>query len=121
MKAPVTIAIVDDDTDLRDTLSDVVRDAGYASLPFAGAREALTDLRSRPVLPGLILLDLMMPGMSGWDFRREQLADPVLRDVPVVVVTASRDLARNPISANDVLHKPVDVETLLASIARHHA
>jgi CheY-like chemotaxis protein len=121
VKAPVSVAIVDDDADLRDTISDVVRDAGYATLPFPGAREALTGLRSLQALPGLILLDLMMPGMSGWDFRHEQLSDPVLRKVPVVVITASRDLARNPISANEILHKPVDVETLLASIARHHS
>jgi len=114
------IAIVDDDPDLRDAFSDVLRDAGYATIGFAGAREALAGLRSLRVMPGLILLDLMMPGMSGWEFRDEQLNDPILRDVPVVVVTASGDLARQPISAAEILRKPLDIETLLASVARNH-
>ena len=118
--APPLIAIVDDDLDLRDTVSDVLRDAGYATLPFAGGREALAGLRSLQAMPALILLDLMMPGMSGWEFREEQLHDPALRDVPVVVMTASRDLGRHPISASEILHKPIDIETLLASIARNH-
>jgi len=121
LKKPVTIAIVDDDHDLRDSISELIGDAGYATLPFADARDALTKLRSVTAIPALILLDLMMPGMSGWEFREEQLRDPVLRDIPVVVLTASRDLARNPITANEILHKPVDMETLLASIARNHA
>ena len=117
---PRVIAIVDDDSDLRETLSDILRDAGYATLPFAGAREALAGLRSLEAMPALILLDLMMPGMSGWEFRHEQLCDPVLRDIPVVVVSASRDLARHPISAKEILQKPVDIATLLASVARNH-
>jgi CheY-like chemotaxis protein len=113
------IALVDDDPDLRETISDILRDAGYGTLAFPGAREALAGLRALKGMPALILLDLMMPGMSGWEFRDEQLRDPVLRDVPVVVITACRDLARHPISANEILHKPVDVETLLASVARN--
>jgi len=115
------IAVVDDDPDLRETVDDVLRDAGYGTLAFAGAREALAGLRSLKAMPGLILLDLMMPGMTGWEFRDEQLRDPVLRDVPVVVITASRDLARHPISANEILHKPVDIKTLLASVARNRS
>jgi CheY-like chemotaxis protein len=113
------IAIVDDDPDLRDAFSDVLRDAGYGTIAFEGAREALAGLRSLGVRPRLILLDLMMPGMNGWEFRDEQLRDPVLREIPVVVVTASRDLGRHPISASEILQKPLDIDLLLASVARN--
>jgi CheY-like chemotaxis protein len=116
---PGIIAVIDDDDDLRDAIGEILRDAGYGVLTFAGASEALSEIRSLPVMPGLILLDLMMPGMNGWEFREEQLGDPLLRDIPVVVVTASRDLGRHPITANEVLHKPVGLEPLLASVARH--
>jgi CheY-like chemotaxis protein len=113
------IAIVDDDPDLRDTFSDVLRDAGYGTIAFEGAREALAGLRGLQVRPRLILLDLMMPGMNGWEFREEQLKDPALREIPVVVITASRDVGRQAIDAREILKKPLDLDTLLASIARH--
>jgi CheY-like chemotaxis protein len=113
------IAVVDDDPDVREAISDVLRDAGYGTLAYAGGREALAGLRSMQALPCLILLDLMMPGMTGWEFRDEQLRDPVLRQVPVVVITASRDLARHPISANEILRKPLDIESLLSAVAKH--
>jgi CheY-like chemotaxis protein len=115
------IAIVDDDADLRDTVGEIPRDDGHVVLAYAGAREALDALRAVAVRPALILLDLMMPGMSGWEFRDEQLQDPALHAIPVVVFTASRELERHPISANEVLTKPADIQTLLAAIERNQA
>lgn len=115
------IVVVEDDVDLRETVQEILTHAGYRPLGFSGARDALSGLRALAPLPALILLDLMMPGMNGWEFREEQIRDPTLRKVPVVVMTASTSLDRNPIHANEVLRKPVAIPVLLQAIARHAA
>jgi CheY-like chemotaxis protein len=115
------IAVVDDDADLREVVGEILDDAGYRALPLPGAREALAVLRSLEAPPSLILLDLMMPGMSGWEFREEQLRDPALCEIPVVVMTASKGLDQHPISVNEILHKPVHLEVLLAAVGRNAA
>ena len=71
--------------------------------------------------PSVILLDLMMPVMDGWDFRHEQLHDPTLKDIPVIVVTAtgfSADTIRGQFGNVDVLPKPVPYFDLLGFIDR---
>ena len=83
-----TILIVDDDCDVRRALTELLEDEGYAVAGAANGRAALDMIRGG-VRPALILLDLMMPGMNGWDFRNAQLRDPELSAVPVVIVTAS--------------------------------
>jgi CheY-like chemotaxis protein len=67
----------------------------------------------------VILLDVMMPGMDGWDFRTEQLADPVLRDIPVVVISASgfaRETIGRQLKAHEVFSKPLDLNGFLQTI-----
>jgi CheY-like chemotaxis protein len=83
------IFIVDDDTDVRNALSELLEAEGFSVDGAANGREALARLRSGGVHPAVILLDLMMPGMDGWDFRSEQMRDPDLAAVPVVIVSAS--------------------------------
>lgn len=111
------IAIVEDDADFREALEEILAHAGYRPVGYSGAREALAGLRALRVLPSLLLLDLMMPGMSGWEFRDEQVRDPGLRDLPVIVLTASTSLDRNPIAVNGILRKPVDIDALLDAVA----
>lgn len=112
------IVVIDDDEDLLQAVCDVLGDVGHQTVPFSGAEAALASLdRDNP--PDLILLDLMMPGMSGWDFREAQRSQPGLSSIPVVVMTASRNLSDNPIDANEVLLKPLNLELLLGAIARH--
>src|SRR5947208_3365320 len=83
--------------------------------PAADGREALARLRAEE-LPSLILLDLLMPRMDGWQFREAQLQDPSLRAIPTIVITAiSRDyLKAGYLPGVVVLPKPFDVHQLLA-------
>jgi CheY-like chemotaxis protein len=116
------LMIIDDDDDLRDALMDVMSAQGYEVAAFADARAALSALEEG-LIPFLILLDLMMPGMSGWEFRAAQLANPKLLSIPVVVVTAANMLSDgvHTLSGLEILRKPFDVSTLLTTVARHAA
>jgi len=114
--------IVDDDDDLRDALTDIMTAQGYEVAAFADARVALAALEDG-VTPFVILLDLMMPGMSGWEFRAAQLENPTLALIPVVVVTAAGNLSdgAGTLSSVEVLYKPFALEILLPTVARYAA
>jgi CheY-like chemotaxis protein len=110
--------VVEDDFAIRETLRELLEDEGYRVTWASNGQEALARLRDRA--PRLILLDLMMPVMDGWEFRRHQLADPRIATTPVVVFTAHRnaDDAAARMSAAAALQKPVDVDGLLAVVGR---
>ena len=115
-----TILIVEDDFDLRDSLQDMLEDEGYHVATAADGAEALAYLRSRPA-PGLVLLDWMMPTCDGRQFRTEQLADPALAHIPVVLLTADarvRDQMPS-LGLSEFLGKPFRLEALLAVVARY--
>src|SRR5262245_63524858 len=114
--------IIDDDNDLRDALAGIMAAVGYEVAAFGDAGKALAALENG-LTPFLILLDLMMPGMSGWEFRAAQLANPKLLPIPVVVVTAANTLsdALDTLSDVEVLRKPFDLSTLLTTVARYAA
>ena len=115
-----TILIVDDDIDVRKSLSDFLEDEGYAVAAASNGRIAL-DLLRGGVRPAVILLDLMMPGMDGWDFRQAQLEDPALASVPVVMVTASgfsAETIRQQFAPAAFVSKPIQPTVLLEAIDR---
>jgi CheY-like chemotaxis protein len=114
------ILVVEDDADLRESLCDVLADAGYqtASAPHGAAALSLLQGGLRPAL---ILLDLMMPIMSGWEFREAQLGDSELSGLPVMIMTASRHLDEEPAGVAEIMYKPLRLEALLAAINRHAA
>ena len=115
-----SILIVDDDADIREALIDVLTDHGYRALAVGNGREALDHLRLG-ARPSLILLDAMMPVMDGLSFRREQLIDPELRGLPVLLISAaSRTLDTSDLGLVGVMSKPIDLDRLLAVIARHY-
>jgi DNA-binding response OmpR family regulator len=109
------ILIVDDDDDLRRALCLALEDEGYDVLAFGDGQAALAALESWR--PHVILLDLMMPGLDGWDFRACQLATPGLEDVPVIVLSAARDVRVDAIRPARVLPKPFNLGNLLDNLA----
>jgi CheY-like chemotaxis protein len=110
------VLIVEDDEDLREMMAQLLTLEGFQTATVANGREALEYLHEAST-PDVILLDLMMPVMNGWQFRSAQTNDPELSKIPVVVVTAAG--ARDQIPAIDAdawLSKPVDFDRLLATI-----
>ncbi len=117
MEADHPIVVVDDDTDVREALGEVLAEEGYDARLFENGRAALDFMRAGAA-PALILLDLMMPEMTGWQFCEEQRKDDRLREIPVVVITASR-FGRGPIQAREVLFKPVALGDLVEAVHRN--
>ena len=118
---PRTILVVDDDLEIRETLKDVLEEEGYDVDAAANGVEALAILRRDGArLPSLIVLDLMMPQMNGWEFCEVQRADPALSPIPVLVISAaSSDGGRASIQGNPRLRKPVELVRLLEAVARY--
>ena len=108
------ILVVDDDRDARDAIADVLEMDGYSVRTAADGLEALASCQ-RDGLPDLIVLDLMMPGMNGWQFVEEARRRRGLAQVPVLVASASLD-GWEPPDAAVVLTKPLDIDTLLANV-----
>jgi two-component system, chemotaxis family, chemotaxis protein CheY len=119
MTATNCVLVVDDDDGIREALCELLADAGHSAVSVANGKAALDYLRSTGVRPCVILLDLMMPVMDGETFRREQLADPALREIPVLLLTAAGRDAASRVPADGVLLKPVSLDDTLAAIARH--
>ncbi|WP_437535640.1 response regulator [Sorangium sp. So ce726] len=112
------ILIVDDDAAIRRTLSELLEEEGYAVACAANGLEALAYLRDDPSSIALVLLDLMMPVMDGFQFRAEQKRDPTLAATPTVVMTARGATERSGIDADAILSKPFDVLKLMDTIER---
>ncbi len=108
--------IIDDDMAAIESLTDILTAEGYSVASARNGKEALQHLRGAPA-PRLIILDLFMPEMDGWEFRREQLKDAKLRDIPVVVMTGASVYAG--IDANVIVHKPLDVARFVSLIERY--
>jgi CheY-like chemotaxis protein len=117
--APVpapTILVVEDDVDTREMLERFLQLEGFDVRTAINGQAALASLRAHG-RPCVILLDLMMPVMDGWQFREVQRRDPALARIPVVVVTAAGPKTHIPaIDADGWLAKPVDLEQLLSTI-----
>ena len=103
--------VVEDDAVIRDSLCDAIRVEGYHAEGAADGLEALEKLRwgARPCL---ILLDLQMRVMTGWEFRREQRADPAIANIPVVAMTAGRWKQSDAGEYAARLDKPIHLQTL---------
>lgn len=118
MSADADVLVVDDEVDIRDTLQTVLEMYGYTVSTAKDGSEALAQLQ-QGARPCLILLDLMMPNMSGSEFRALQLEDPALARIPVIVVSGdSRGPDRAETLRAEVLTKPIDLKHLVSLVAQ---
>ncbi len=114
--APTDVLVIEDDPLIRDGVAELLRDDGYEVRTAVNGAEALASLRSAP-LPDVILLDLMMPVMDGWQFRVEQKKDAQLARIPVIAMSASRTSQAAAIDAAAFVAKPLRIPELHAVIA----
>lgn len=112
-----TVLVVDDHVDVLESLEAIFAYDGYRVETASNGREALDKLRDG-IRPCAILLDLMMPVMDGWEFRRRQVEDARLRNIPTIVVSAAGRERLAQISADAYLSKPVDMDELLERVAQ---
>ncbi len=117
MTAPALL-VVDDSPTIRKVVSTLLQVRGYRAVTAADGREALRLLREQPI--DLVLLDFVMPIMNGYQFCRELRADPNLRQLPVVLMSAKGDKIRGPFlretGAIDAITKPFDPRALYAVV-----
>ena len=120
------VLLVDDDPDLRDSLAEVLIEAGYKVDRAGNGQEALEKLRAAAGrdLPAVILLDLLMPVMNGWQFCELKGQDPALAGIPIIAMSAA--VSNDPhspyyIAVDDFIAKPVQLDELLESLHRQLA
>jgi two-component system chemotaxis response regulator CheY len=113
-EAVANILVVEDDLDFGEAVCEILTISGYRASQAADGIAALQMLRAGE-LPDLILLDLMMPRMDGWEFREALLRNKRLKEIPVIVFSAVTEIAK-PIKADRFLRKPVAPEVLLSAI-----
>jgi two-component system, chemotaxis family, chemotaxis protein CheY len=118
-----TIVVVEDDDDIRSAVEEILREEGYTTIGMANGEEALRFLSTSERLPNLILLDLMMPVMDGWEFLMRIDEKPALHRIPVVIMSAhpsirrafDKDEGKNAF-AKLLLPKPLNLLCLLSTV-----
>jgi len=115
-----SVLVVEDDADIRDSVVEILIEEGYVARGFANGAEALTYLRAGGV-PSIILLDVTMPVMDGFEFRREVEKDPALDAIPIVLLTAGTDAkgTARDLRVADGLGKPLRASDLLHAVQRY--
>ena len=115
------VLVVDDNDDIRESLMGFLEDHGFSTAGATDGRDALAKLVASGAPPCLIILDLMMPNMDGRAFREAQMRDPGLARIPVVVVSAYKDIPTliDGLEVRDHLPKPLDLDALLDLVREH--
>jgi CheY-like chemotaxis protein len=117
MADPEPILVIEDHEDVREGIAIALALHGYAVETAANGLQALLKLHAG-LHPSLIIMDLIMPIMNGFEFREHQLADPHLRGIPLIAysgITDPRETAQH-LGATAYLHKPVDMEQFAAVV-----
>ena len=117
-RIPKRFLVIEDDPDSRDAFCALIQITGHDAVGVENGQAALAFLRTHPP-PSAIVLDMRMPVMDGWQFRQIQCSDPLLKDIPVLVVSAE-DRFKQPALASGVtrfIGKPIDPDELLLALA----
>ncbi|MBX3191906.1 MAG: response regulator [Labilithrix sp.] len=114
----MSVLVVDDEPDIREVIEIALSVHGYEVTTVTSGEECMRFLRDRE-RPSVILLDLMMPEMSGWEVCRQLSNDPALSTIPIVILTGGNATAESCPGATTVLRKPIQLERLIEVIARH--
>lgn len=109
------VLVIDDDEAVLETIGEILESRGYTPVFAQDGDEALGELTSSPDLPCLIVLDMMMPGMNGWQFLERQRADPRYSRIPVIVCSAFNETAKSVHGAK-ILEKPIELESLVQAV-----
>lgn len=112
------VLVVDDEPSMRSMYQRSLVGAGFDVVVADGGPDGLQKLREDPTIK-LVLLDLNMPEMDGWNFRQEQRADPQMRDVPTIIVTGEplERVVQSELHAAEYLLKPIKREHLISVVA----
>ncbi len=113
------VLVVEDDEDVRDAVATILADEGYVVVTAAHGREAL-DVLANGARPCLVLLDLMMPVMDGWQVLEEMQQHASLATIPVIVLSASREAGPPAPNVRRYLKKPVGLDVLLREVEAHY-
>jgi CheY-like chemotaxis protein len=115
------VFLIEDDQDIRSSIIEVLEDEGIPIDWATNGEEAMEKLLAAKSKPSLILLDLRLPVKDGFQFRSEQLSNPQLADIPVVVISADGKLEEKTESLriNGLLRKPVDIEQLVNTVRQN--
>ena len=111
------VLVIEDEKDIRETLQQVIELEGYEVFTAANGKEGLKALAERQ-RPGLILLDMMMPIMNGWEFMTAQKLDEKVSEIPVVIISAAGERAKNT-HAVGFVKKPVELDYLLQVVGQY--
>jgi two-component system chemotaxis response regulator CheY len=115
------VLVVDDDTDIRESISHLLEFEGYKIAMASNGVEGFAQLKEKR--PSLILLDLMMPVMDGWQFKTQLDSNPEFNGIPIVVVSADGNIREKSesIGVSEFLTKPIEIEHLLKIVEKYCA
>lgn len=114
------ILLIEDDIDISEAVETILKEEGYQIKCAFNGKEALEYLKNTEKTPSLILLDIMMPYMNGYEFREVQLSDPRIKNIPTIILSAAGKHEETAnLSFHETLKKPLDLETLLDVVKRH--
>lgn len=114
----LSILVVEDDSNIREVLAELLRVEGYPVVLAEDGAEALEKLATIP-RPTLVLLDLMMPRVDGWQVLKTMREQDHLAPIPVIVTSAGADLRGGLRGANEIVKKPYDLDSLLSLVAKY--